>query len=129
MVVDSSALVAILLGEAEREAFLAAIRDAPTRLVSTATLVETAVVLMMRRGDQAVDTLAALQTSLDLLPVPLTEPHATLAIEAYRIYGKGRHAAALNLGDCFAYALAKARDLPLLYVGDDFARTDVRSAL
>ncbi len=124
MVIDSSALIAILLNEPERAPFLAAIHEAPTRLVSTATMIETGVVLLMRRGDTALDTLTALQSSLDLQPVALTEQHAALAIEAYRHFGKGRHPAWLNLGDCFAYALAKSTGLPLLCKGRDFPQTD-----
>lgn len=129
MIVDTSALVAILLDEADANAFLAALFHAPVRQISAASLFETALVVD-RRGDRAAS--AALEpfiASAAIQIVPVTAEHARLAREAYRRFGKGNHPAKLNFGDCFAYALSKATGDPLLFKGDDFAKTDVKSAL
>lgn len=129
MIVDSSALIAILFQEAEASAFASALREAPTRNVAAPTVVEAALVAEGRvgpeMGRELDDLLAAMQAEI----VPFTAEHAALAREAWRRYGKGRHPAGLNLGDCVSYALAKARNEPLLFKGDDFARTDVKAAI
>jgi len=98
-------------------------------LLSAATLVEVSLVLLSRVGDRAVRTLDDMLWRAGARVVAVDEAQAVVARDAFRRYGKGRHRAALNLGDCFAYALAKTRDLPLLYKGDGFLHTDVRSAL
>jgi ribonuclease VapC len=130
IVVDTSALVAIAFAEPERDAFLHTIKLAGKALVSTAAVVETRMVVHGRRGQRAVILMD------DLLRLPMFElvapgqPEAEAAYAAFVAYGKGSgHPAALNFGDVFSYALAKVRGLPLLYKGDDFAQTDIASAM
>lgn len=129
MVVDSSALVAILRGEPEEPAFRNAIRTAPSRLLGAPTRVEVSMVALGRRGDPGLEQMQALIERLELEVVPFSDDHAKLAIEAFRRFGKGRHPAALNYGDCFSYALAKATGEPLLFKGDDFSQTDIKRAV
>jgi len=127
--VDTSALIAIIFAEPERPAFLQAIQQCAKALISTVSVVETRMVIYGRRGHRGV-VLAD-----DLLALPIFElvapgkPEMDAATAAFVAYGKGSgHPAALNFGDVFSYALAKVRGLPLLYKGDDFARTDIESA-
>lgn len=124
--VDTSAPVAILLNESARPACMDAIEAADICFISAGTLAE---VLIVAAGRGVPDRVAMLidNTEVEVVPVTAVSAHAVAA--AYRRWGKGFHPAALNYGDCFAYQLARERDCPLLYVGDDFARTDVRSAL
>lgn len=129
MVVDSSALMAILRGEPEEPAFRNAIRTAPNRLLGAATRVEASMVALGRRGEPGLEQMQALIERLELEVVPLSDDHAKLAIEAFRRFGKGRHPAGLNYGDCFSYALAKATGEPLLFKGDDFSQTDIKRAV
>ena len=129
MVVDSSALMAILRGEPEEPAFRQAIRTAANRLMAAPTRVEAAMVALGRGGEPGLEQMQALIERLDLEVVPFSDEQATLAIEAFRRFGKGRHPGGLNLGDCFSYALAKATSEPLLFKGDDFVRTDVKPAV
>ena len=129
MVIDSSALLAIVLDEPERDTFLDRIEAASRRLVSAATLMETAIVVTNRRGEVAVSRLRDFLVRAEIEIAAVDARHAEAAIDAFRRFGKGRHAAGLNFGDCFAYALAKATGEPLLYKGDDFGHTDIRSAL
>lgn len=130
IVVDTSAIVAIAFAEPEREAFVQAIERAERRLISTVSVVEARVVVHGRRGQRAVVLVD------DLLRLPIFEIVAPSAAEmdaayaAFVAFGKGSgHAAALNFGDLFAYALAMVRGLPLLYKGADFSETDVAGAL
>ncbi|MBC5799582.1 MAG: type II toxin-antitoxin system VapC family toxin [Candidatus Eremiobacteraeota bacterium] len=126
MIVDTSAVVAILNEENERDRFELAIASADCELSSVSYL-EASIVLLHRRGEE---TLASLDTwieSAGIAVTPFTPSQARLARSAYARYGKGRHRAGLNFGDCAAYALAMDRDDDLLYQGDDFARTDVRT--
>lgn len=125
IVVDTSALMAIVMKEQEAEACIAALRDEP-RLVSAATITEALIVGMGRNVDAEMSRLI---DALAFEVISVTPLSARGAAEAYAKWGKGRHPAGLNFGDCFAYQLAADRDLPLLYIGQDFARTDVRSAL
>ena len=125
MVLDTSALVAILQDEPERRALARAIRDATARRISAATLVEAGVVMEGRHGDAGRRALDALLGRASVGVVPLTAAHAALARDAFRRFGKGRHPARLNYGDCFSDALARALGEPLLFVGDDFGQTDV----
>lgn len=125
MIVDSSALLAILEQEAEAERMARAIANAPASSLSAATLVEAGIVVQASRGDEGARDLDLLMVKLGLVVAPLTERQANLARRAFRTYGRGRHPAALNLGDCFAYALAKNSSEPLLAKGDDFPRTDI----
>ncbi len=129
MVVDSSALVAILRGEPEEPAFRNAIRTAPNRLLGAPIRVEASMVALGRRGEPGLEQMQALIERLELEIVPLSDDHAKLAIEAFRRFGKGRHPAGLNYGDCFSYALAKSTGEPLLFKGDDFSQTDIKRAV
>lgn len=130
MVVDSSALVAILTREPERDRFIDAITDAAERLLSAFNLFETRTVLHRRAGPGPVLQLEEFLLRGGFVIMSLDERQADHAFAAYRRYGKGSgHPAQLNLGDCAAYALATSLDLPLLFKGDDFRRTDVRPAL
>lgn len=133
MVVDSSAVIAILWDEPERQAFVAAIEADATRLVSAGSALEIAVVVMRRAGSsvapQAIEELDILMDRLGLFIEPLTAAQVVLARDAYLRYGKGFHKAGLNFGDCFSYALAKDSDEPLLFKGGDFSRTDVAACL
>ncbi len=130
IVVDTSAIVAIALGETERAAFVRIIERADRALVSTVAVVEARMVVHGRRGQRAVvlmDDLLRLP-SFELVPPGVAEMDAAYA--AFVAFGKGSgHSAGLNFGDVFSYALAKVRGLPLLFKGDDFSKTDLRSAL
>jgi ribonuclease VapC len=125
MVIDTSALAAIFFGEPERRAFLAAIASAPTRMISAATVLETGIVLESRLGEAAGREFDLFLIRANLQIVPVDAEQTELARHAWRRFGKGRHAAALNYGDCFAYALAKWTSEPLLAKGTDFASTDL----
>lgn len=127
MVLDSSAIVAIELNEPAAEELITKMEMVPVRLVGPPTLVEVGMVLTRHRRDAARD-IAEFLRKTEIRVVPFTEEHFQSALAAFLRYGKGRHPAALNLGDCMAYAVAKLADLPLLYTGDDFAKTDIRTA-
>lgn len=129
MIVDSSALVAIVVGEPDAESLLDRLTSgpAPVRL-SAVGLVESTIVVEARQGPDATRDLQLLLSGAGVEVLPVTEEHATQAIGAWRRFGKGRHPAALNLGDCFAYAAARALDEPLLCKGNDFAQTDLPRA-
>jgi ribonuclease VapC len=129
MVVDTSALVAILFGEAEAPQFVLALQEAPIRLISAVTRVEVSVVIESRKGEQGRADLERLLDEGGFEIASVTPRQSILAIDAYRRYGKGRHVAGLNIGDCFSYALAAETGYPLLFKGDDFRRTDLKSAL
>ncbi|MFD1012153.1 type II toxin-antitoxin system VapC family toxin [Shinella fusca] len=129
MVVDTSAIAAILFMEDDAERYAEALAGARKSFLSTVTLVEIAFVVEGRRGEAGRTALEALLEALDAETIPVDSRQAALAIEAFRAYGKGRHPAGLNIGDCFSYALAKALDEPLLFKGNDFGQTDLRSAL
>jgi ribonuclease VapC len=125
MIIDTSALLAVFLGEPERRRFLQSIIDAATRRISAANVLETGIVLEARRGEAAGREfdLFLHQANVDIVSVDAEQ--VDMARVAWRKYGKGRHPAALNFGDCFAYALAKAAGEPLLAKGTDFAQTDI----
>jgi ribonuclease VapC len=125
MVLDTSALLAILRDEPERRAFNEAIEAADTKLMSVATFVEVSIVLEARHGAEAVRDLDLFleRAGIDLVPVDLEQ--ARVARRAFSRFGKGRHRAGLNYGDCFSYALASVLGEPLLYKGDDFVHTDL----
>jgi ribonuclease VapC len=130
IVVDSSALVAILENEPEAQRFVNVLREAPRRLVNAVNVYETGIVIGARRGRERVARVMDFIDEMSIEVVPFAEPHISAALDAYMRYGKGIDPKArLNLGDCAAYALAKALNAPLLFKGDDFAATDVlRSA-
>jgi len=125
MVLDTSALLALLLDEPEAEDFRAAVEEDTTRLVSAATLLETALVIEARKGEPGGRELDTLIHKADVVVVPVDAEHVFEARRAYRRFGKGRHAAGLNFGDVFAYALARTAGEALLFKGDDFAKTDI----
>lgn len=125
MVIDTSAIVAIALDEPDAAALEARIADDPVRLISAATVLEATIVLETRLGDAGGREfdLWLLKIGAEIVPVDAEQTEA--ARRAWRRYGKGRHPAGLNYGDCFAYALALTRGEPLLYKGGDFARTEI----
>jgi len=129
MIVDTSALIAILRDEQDAMTYARAIASAPIRRVSAATYVETAAVIDGSRDPIASRRFDDLLREARFAIEPVTEAQAHIAREAYRDFGRGSgHPARLNLGDCFPYALAKATNEPLLFKGDDFTRTDITSA-
>jgi ribonuclease VapC len=129
MVIDSSALLAILQDEPERRALAEAIEGADRRCLSVVNLVEAAVVLEARRGPAAARLLDMLVERAGIEVMPVDAEQGRLARQAYARYGRGRHPAGLNFGDCFAYALAAALGESLLFKGGDFSRTDAVPAL
>ena len=129
MVFDTSALLALLLDESEAEDFRAAVEEDTTRLVSAATLLETALVIEARKGEPGGRELDTLIHKAEVVVVPVDAEHVAEARRAYRRFGKGRHAAGLNFGDLFAYALARTAGEPLLFKGEDFAKTDIRRVI
>jgi ribonuclease VapC len=129
MVVDSSVLVAVVLGEPDAETFTAALADQTRTIhVSAATVVESTIVVEARQGPDASRDLELLLERTGAVIEPFTRQQAAIAGAAWRRFGKGRHPAGLNLGDCFSYAVARDLDLPLLYKGEDFDQTDIAAA-
>lgn len=128
--IDTSALAAIVLGEADASAIGRCASTAIEVRLSTAIAVEAFIVLRSRLGQAGVDRLEALISALSIGLEPVDAAQMRVAIDAYGRYGRGSgHPAQLNYGDCFSYALARTLDAPLLFKGDDFRHTDVRSAL
>jgi ribonuclease VapC len=128
LAVDTSALTAILLGESDAPALLSALHAAPRIGLCAPNRTELLLVMQTRRGDTGVDRAKELLVLEQVQTVPLDEALADAAADAYRRFGKGRHPAGLNFGDCFSYALASREQVPLLYKGDDFSETDIRVA-
>ncbi len=129
MVVDTSAVFAILLAEPEAAKFAAAIERASVRLMSAGTALEVSIVAMRQAGDEGRERAARLTAAADMKIVAFTDEHLGLAQNAFQAFGRGRHRAGLNFGDCFSYALSKASGEPLLFKGVDFAQTDIVPAL
>lgn len=125
MVIDSSSLLAIFLAEPERTSLLNQITQAETRRISAANVLETGIVLEARKGEAAGREFDLFVVRADLEVVAVDAEQVEIARSAWRKYGKGRHPAGLNFGDCFAYALAKFSGEPLLAKGRDFALTDI----
>lgn len=125
MVIDTSALAAVFFHEPERRTFRNAIVSAEVRLISAATMVETGILVEARRGEGAGREFDLFAVRANFQIIPVDEEQAEVARTAWRRYGKGRHPAGLNLGDCFVYALAKATGEPVLAKGADFAKTDI----
>ena len=125
MVIDSSAVLAILQDEPERHAFNVAIAAAQQRLLSAASLVEVSIVIGARYGSDGQADLDCLLNTAQIEIIGVDRGQAELARLAFAQFGKGRHRAALNFGDCFSYALAKCLGQPLLFKGDDFCHTDL----
>ena len=130
MIIDTSALIAILRDAPEAIACARAIEAATSRRISAANFVEAAIVIDGSRDPVASRRFDDLVREADVIVEPVTEAQARIARDAYRDFGKGSgHPAKLNFGDCFAYALAKAHAAPLLYIGNDFSTTDIAPAL
>jgi ribonuclease VapC len=125
MVIDTSAIVAVLADEPERHEINSRIANAGKRLISAGTYLETAIVIRTRFGADGLRNLRQFVSTAGLQIVPFDADQAVIASEAYDRYGKGRHPAGMNFGDCFAYALSRAAGEPLLFKGGDFAKTDV----
>lgn len=125
MVIDTSALLAILNKEPERDRLADAIADDAARLVSAATVLETAIVIESRYGVSGAMDFDLLLHTIQAQIEPVTDDQVRIGRLAYRRYGKARHTAALDYGDCFSYALAKASGQPLLFKGSDFSQTDL----
>jgi ribonuclease VapC len=128
MVLDTSALLVVLFREPDAEAIAAAIAKDPRRLASAFTILEAGIVVEARKGEPGGRELDLLLHRIGLECVPLTASLAEVARDAWRRFGRGRHPANLNIGDCCAYALARVSGEALLFTGDDFARTDVLRA-
>ena len=129
IVVDTSALIAILDREPDAAVYAEAIAETDSPLISAATLLELHIVMLNRHGGRAGQLVDRLIQDAGFQIEYFTAQHLELAREAYARYGKGRNSAGLNYGDCFSYALAKATGLPLLFKGSDFAKTDLVAAL
>lgn len=129
MVIDTSAIIAVLLGEPETEIFANAIANDGRRLVSVFSILEAGIVIEAKKGDAGGRALDLLLHRIQAEQVPLTVEHYEIARAAWRRYGKGRHPAGLNIGDCCAYALSKHSGEPLLFKGNDFSNTDIASVL
>lgn len=127
MVIDTSAVAAILFDEPDAAALEAKIADDPVRLMSAATFLEATIVVEARLGDAGGREFDLWLHRAEVEILAVDAEQADLARRAWRRFGRGRHAAGLNYGDCFSYALAAARDEPLLFKGDDFAKTDVKA--
>jgi len=129
VILDASAVLAIVFGEPGFEVFAQVIAEAPSCSISAATLVEVTIVGESRGGDQAIRLSEGIFRDAEVSVEPVTEEQAYIACRAYSNFGKGRHPAGLNFGDCFSYALAKVTGEPLLFRGDDFRKTDVQPAI
>jgi ribonuclease VapC len=123
--VDSSAIVAIMRSEADGPILTDVLDRTPKSFMSVISYVETNMVIVGRRPDAASKEVDDLLQALHIDVVPVTLDQGNAALAAFMSYGKGRHRAALNIADCFAYGLAKSRDIPLLFRGDDFRQTDI----
>ncbi len=128
MILDTSVIVAIVMKEPHHEELVSKLRAAGTLGIGTPTLTETGMVLSARLGVEPQALLDRFLRDFGVMPVPFGELHWREALDAFRRFGKGRHPAALNFGDCLSYATAKVANHPLLFVGNDFARTDIEAA-
>jgi len=129
MIVDTSAVLAVLFNEKDAETYARAISEAETRRMSAASFVETAVVVEGQTREAGSRQFDAFFRRARIAIEPFTVEQAHIARQAFHDFGKGRHPAGLNFGDCFAYALAKVTGEPLLFKGEDFSKTDVRAAV
>ncbi|MCK4514497.1 MAG: type II toxin-antitoxin system VapC family toxin [Spirochaetaceae bacterium] len=127
MVIDRSAVLAILLGESDAESYAKRILSEPRRLISAFTALEVSIVIEARKGPSGGREWELLMFNAELDVIPFSAGQQVLALEAWREFGKGRHPARLNIGDCCSYALAKHTGEALLYKGDDFSQTDIAS--
>ncbi len=129
MVVDTSAVMAVLLGESETEAFARALANDSKKMISAFNALESAIVIEAKKGEAGGRELALLLHHAYIETIPLNRDQAELALSAWRKYGKGNHPAGLNIGDCCAYALARYSGEPLLFKGKDFSQTDIPPAI
>lgn len=127
LVVDTSVIVACLVGEPEAGRFADLVELADQRIISAVNALEARLVIAFSKG-MRVEAVEDFLSDYDVAVIPFDEDLSNLAFDAYRRYGEGRHPAKLNMGDCAAYALAKSRGWPLLYKGDDFTQTDIERA-
>ncbi len=127
MVIDTSALLAILFNEPERHHFNELIASFPKRLLSAGTYLETAIVIQSKFGDKGIHNLQLFLSTAEIEIISFDRDQAKAASRAYAAFGKGKHPAGLNFGDCMSYALAEQTGEPLLFKGDDFTKTDVSS--
>ena len=125
MVVDTSALLALLFGEADADRIARSIASDPRRLASAFTVLETAIVVEARKGEPGGRELDLLLHRIELVNVSLTASHVEVARDAWRRFGRGKHPANLTIGDCCSYALARVSGEPMMFKGDDFSQTDV----
>ncbi|MFN6564512.1 MAG: type II toxin-antitoxin system VapC family toxin [Nostoc sp. ChiSLP01] len=125
MVIDTSVLLAIIYAEPEELIFIQLIDESENCLLFAPSYVEASIVLGTRHGEQGVEKLNLLIQALSIIIIPFNAEQAQLASEAFLKFGKGRHPAKLNMGDCFSYALAKSTNQPLLFKGNDFIHTDI----
>ncbi|ARS66101.1 MULTISPECIES: type II toxin-antitoxin system VapC family toxin [Sinorhizobium] len=128
MVIDTSAIVAILRNEPEAAKLERALVANPVRLVPATCVLEARMVLVSRRGEHALAEIDLWLSKIEADIISVDSDLVDLATQAWLIYGKGRHPAALNFADCFSYALAKRADEPLLFIGKDFLQTDIEAA-
>jgi len=129
LILDSSAMISMIEAEDGHEQLLAALTTAVRAAIGAPTLFETARVLIGREGVTGQAVLSRFVERNEIAAIPFGERHASLAAEAFARFGKGRHPARLNYGDCMSYATARLADEPLLFIGDDFRRTDITPAL
>ncbi len=127
MVIDTSVIAAILFGEDDAERFAEAIENDPARLMSSASVLEASLVIESELNQEGARELDLLLHTAAIEIIAFTIDQLRVARHAFRTFGKGRHPAGLNYGDCFSYALSKTSGEPLLFKGDDFSRTDVES--
>lgn len=125
MVIDTSAILAIIYAEPEELIFIQLIDESKDCLLSSPSYVEASIVMGSKHGQQGVEKLNLLIEALFIIIMPFSAEQAQLASEAFLKFGKGRHPAKLNMGDCFSYALAKSTNQPLLFKGNDFIHTDI----
>lgn len=129
MVVDTSALLAVLLGESDRDTYISELAAAEDPLISAGTVLEASIVMLARAGDPGVQALDELLAAAGVRCVAVDDAQVRLARDAFHRFGKGRSPAGLNFGDCFSYALARSADRPLLFKGLDFRSTDITPAI
>jgi ribonuclease VapC len=125
LILDSSAIVAVLLKEPSYERLVELLAENPEPGVGAPTMVETGIVLSVRLGERGQTLLSRFSQAYELAILPCDAEHWTIAVQAFLRFGKGRHAASLNFGDCLTYATARLADEPLLCLGEDFAKTDL----
>lgn len=129
MILDSSALVSMIIEEPGHEQLLDVVSDAADVAIGAPTLLESEMVMISRTGTRGQDLVTQFMFRNQIVVIAFGDTHRRAAAEAFKRYGKGRHPASLNYGDCMTYATAKLADHPLLFTGNDFAQTDIPAAL